>query len=374
MNIQGHTTTTTKSAGRISNTPVRRGARGAAAPSPRTSPPPPLVFVLRPCEGAAAPCRTSHDGFLSPPQGYYDFGTMGLYPPTGVLPTATSTGDAPFIFTSYTSVLNSGVHDGSLEHQYLRGMSVGTVGGVPMLPKNRSVFAPIPGFDSFNGAAFGFHFETNASVWIADAGMNAIDKDSCSIQHWVSPSGSISGPWSYDRRIVVDASVPCFSMFGRVEGGALYLYLSTSTVASSKIYRVAAATGDVVVIKIASSNTVYRAVSLPPMPRANYTCPAGSFGTTNDMACSFSCCAPCKTSCPAGLVLVQTCSIASDNTCIPPSAYNVSALHLPPYRASAVSIATGAGGSAMRDSPPPPPLDTTAPSPRATLPSTRRTS
>jgi hypothetical protein len=130
-------------------------------------------------------------------------------------------------------------------------------------------------------------------VWMVDAGANIIDRDTCRIQQWTKPvtGTGLSGPdasWTFKKAIVVDTKVPCYSMAGRQEGAELYLYLTTvdggsRRAASSKLYRIASTAGTITVVATAPANTQFRGVSIPPIQRANYTCPAGSFGTTNDL-------------------------------------------------------------------------------------------
>ena len=145
----------------------------------------------------------------------------------------------------------------------------------------------------------------------------------CKIQEWTGVGTTIvTSNWTFTSSTTVDASVACYSLAGRVEaGGAVVLYVSTCSAASSKVYRIDAATKAVRVVKTAAANTIYRSVANPPQPRANYTCPQGFYGTTYDLACAYDCCEPCTSACPAGQVLVQTCSFDSDNLCLSTGAY-----------------------------------------------------
>ena len=193
---------------------------------------------------------------------------------------------------------------------------------------------------AFNGSAFGFHFENPNSVWIVDAGINVNDKDSCSIQHWVrtttdSAVSWFASTWAWKNTVAVNSFSPCFSLAGRVENGVLNLYTTTvdggsavfgtKRAANSQIYRVvinaATSAGTVTVVATAPVGTQYRGVSLPPYQRANLTC-ANGYATTKDLACVGStCCLACKTTCPVGQVLVNTCSTYGDNVCMFPAAY-----------------------------------------------------
>ena len=46
------------------------------------------------------------------------------------------------------------------------------------------------------------------------------------------------------------------------------------------------------------------------------------YGTTYDLSCSYGCCEPCTTSCPAGQKLVPVCSFESDNLCVDAGSYS----------------------------------------------------
>ena len=250
--------------------------------------------------------------------GYYDYGQLGMYASSGPAPTATTTAAPPLLFVTSPSQLNAGAVNS--QHQYLKGLSVGTVGGVPILPPAGVTFQQLAGFQNFTGHPFGFWFESQSSVWLADAGLGVFDKTLCQIQHWTSTSDITSGTWSLASTISVDAAVPCYSLAGRMENGVPTLYTSTSTAASSKVYKIAA--GVVSTVVTASANTVYRSVAIPPQPRGNYTCPIGQYGTTYDLTCSYDCCEPCTASCPAGQKLVPVCSFDSDNLCVDAGAYS----------------------------------------------------
>ena len=240
------------------------------------------------------------------------------YASSGPAPTATTQGEPPLLFVSSPSQLNQGAVNS--QHQFLKGISVGTVGGVPILPPAGVTFQQLAGFGNFSGHPFQFWFESQSSVWIADAGLGEWDKTSCSIQHWTSTADIVSGTWSKESTISVDSAVPCFGLAGRMENNKPTLYTSTSTASSSKIYKIAG--GVVSTVITAGANTVYRSIAIPPQPRGNYTCPIGQYGTTYDLACSYDCCEPCTTSCPAGQKLVPVCSFDSDNLCVDAGAYS----------------------------------------------------
>jgi hypothetical protein len=73
-------------------------------------------------------------------------------------------------------MLSAGLEGNGFQHQQLRGLSVMSVSGVPGLSTGGGVsFEPLPGFESYSGAPFGFIFETPQSVWLADAGPGAIN-------------------------------------------------------------------------------------------------------------------------------------------------------------------------------------------------------
>jgi hypothetical protein len=181
----------------------------------------------------------------------------------GVAPTLTSSGDAPLLFVTSPSMLNQAAE--SAQHQSSRGLNVGTVGGVPLLPPAGVTFVPLAGFGNYSGHPFGFVFESKSSVWMADAGPGAQggpgwpgitatcsigtcpppvpvtgmypigstpaghwDKYSCTIQHWTSTSDIISGVWSWKESVIVDSQMPCYGLAGRVENGVFQLYTSTS--------------------------------------------------------------------------------------------------------------------------------------------------
>ena len=293
----------------------------------------------------------------------------------GKLPTLNAAGDPPLLFVTSPSMLNAAQENG--QHQQYRGISVGTVGVVPILPPAGVTFQPLAGMGNYSGAPFGFVFESTSSLWLADAGPGAQggpgwpgvtggscsigtcpppialgqwakgsepaglwDKYSCTIQHWTSTADIISGTWSWKESVIVDWGMPCYALTGRVENGVLALYTSTSgndysgkqpgtgypgnggyKLGSSKVYKVNTATKAVSVVVTAQTNTVYRAVAIPPQQRGNYTCPQGYYGTTYDLTCSYDCCTKCTPTCPAGLVLVPTCSWAADNLCLAPSTF-----------------------------------------------------
>ena len=203
--------------------------------------------------------------------GYYDYGMLGMFASSGPAPTSTTTAAPPLLFVSSPSQLNQGAVNS--QHQFLKGISVGTVGGVPILPPGGVTFQQLAGFGNFTGHPFQFWFESQSSVWIADAGLGAFDKTSCAIQHWTSTADITSGTWSKASTISVDSAVPCYSLAGRMENGVPTLYTSTSTAASSKVYKIAG--GVVSTVVTAAANTVYRGVAIPPQPRGNYTCPVG---------------------------------------------------------------------------------------------------
>ena len=194
--------------------------------------------------------------------GYFDYGQLGMYT-NGVAPTLAAAGDPPLLFVTSPSMLNSAAE--SNQHQSYRGISVGTVGGVPILPPAGVQFRPLAGFGNYSGHPFGFVFESKSSVWLADAGPGAQggpgwpgitatcsigtcpppvpvngmypigetpaghwDKYSCTIQHWTSNGDITSGTWSWKESVIVDSFMPCYALAGRVENGVLTLYTSTS--------------------------------------------------------------------------------------------------------------------------------------------------
>jgi len=315
---------------------------------------------------------------ISNTPGYFDYGQLNFGASGG-------DGTEPLIYASSPSVLSAGLEGGGTQHQYLRGLSVMTVGGKPGLSTGGGVdFAHLPGFDAYAGAPFGFVFENAQSLWIADSGPNATggpatckllggapcptsfpigqgwarggnpggqwDKYSCTIQHWVSPAGSdpTVGPWSYDRSIVVANDAPCFSLAGHYEGGdkidgRWYLYTTTPSDGiqpNSRLWRIDAASGTAEVLADALDYSQFRSVALPPQPRANYTCPAGQFGISCDLACAYDCCANCSTNCPEGYQLLNTCSTQWDNLCVP-----ASASPQPSASSSSTATATATGTS-----------------------------
>jgi hypothetical protein len=242
-----------------------------------------------------------------------------MYSSSGSPPTSTTQAEPPLLFVTSPSMLNQGATN--TQHQYLKGISVGTVGGVPLLPPAGVQFQQLKGFQNFTGHPFGFWFESQSSVWIADAGLGGFDKTSCEIQHWVSTKDILTGTWSkLGPSISVDTTTPCFSLQGRMENNVPTLYTTTSAATSSKIYKIAG--GVVSTVITAGANQVYRAVALTPQPRANYTCPIGQYGTTYDLSCSYDCCEPCTTSCPVGKKIVPVCSFDSDNLCIDTGSYS----------------------------------------------------
>ena len=256
---------------------------------------------------------------ISTAPGYYDYGMLEMYASSGEPPTSTTTAEPPLLFVTSPSQLNQGAVN--TQHQYLKGINVGTVGGVPLLPPAGVQFQQLSGFQNFTGHPFGFWFESQTSVWIADAGLGGFDKTSCEIQHWVSTKDILTGTWSkLGPSISVDATTPCFSLQGRMENKVPTLYTTTSTATSSKIYKIAG--GVVSTVITAGANQVYRAVALTPQPRANYTCPIGQYGTTYDLSCSYDCCEPCTTSCPVGQKIVPVCSFDSDNLCVDAGSYS----------------------------------------------------
>jgi len=273
--------------------------------------------------------------------GYYDYGMLELYASIGEPPTSTSTAEPPLLFVTSPSMLNAGAVN--TQHSDIKGISVGTVGGVPLLPTAGVQFQQLQGFQNFSGHPFGFWFESQSSVWLADAGLGVFDKTSCEIQRWTSTKDILTGIWSKSgASILVDATTPCYGLAGRMEGGVATLYTSTSTASSSKIYKIAG--GIVSTVLTAGPNQVYRAVAIPPQPRGNYTCPPNQFGVTADLACSYDCCASCRTSCPSGLTLVPTCSLASDNLCVAASAL---------LQAPLISQSSGAASAGVQNLRPP---------------------
>jgi hypothetical protein len=255
---------------------------------------------------------------ISTKPGYYDYGMLEFYASMGEPPTSTTTAEPPLLFVTSPSMLNAGAVN--TQHSDIKGISVGTVGGVPLLPPGGVQFQQLQGFQNFTGHPFGFWFESQSVVWLADAGLGSFDKTSCEIQRWTSTKDIMTGTWSKaGASIVVDATTPCFSLAGRIENKVPTLYTSTSTATSSKIYKIAG--GVVSTVITAGANQVYRAVALTPQPRANYTCPIGQYGTTYDLACSYDCCEPCTTSCPVGQKLVPVCSFDTDNLCISADSY-----------------------------------------------------
>jgi len=285
--------------------------------------------------------------------GYFDYGTLGLY--------GADASAAPLLFVSGPSMRNAAQH--GEQHEALRGLSVATVGGVPRLPQPREgapeesiTFQQLPGFEYYIGHPFGFAFESPASVWLADAGPGAQggpetcstlggpcppapppdwdnvteasvaglwDKYSCTLQHWTSGGGLLDGPWTRASSIVVSADAPCFSLAGRSEGDSFVLYTTTpagGAGAPSTLWQINAQTGAVVGLAAAPSGQAFRGAALPPVFRANYTCPPGFFGNSCDRGCAFDCCAPCTIACSAGFQLVEKCSLEEDNACVPASA------------------------------------------------------
>ncbi len=255
---------------------------------------------------------------ISTKPGYYDYGMLEFGSSTGIAPTSNTIAEPPLLFVTSPSMLNAGAVN--MQHSDIKGISVGTVGGVPLLPPAGVQFQQLKGFQNFTGHPFGFWFESQSVVWLADAGLGLWDKTSCEIQRWTSTADILTGTWSKaGASIMVDATTPCFSLAGRMENKVPTLYTTTSTATSSKIYKIAA--GVVSTVLTAGANQVYRAVALTPQPRANYTCPIGQYGTTYDLACSYDCCEPCTTSCPVGQKLVPVCSFDSDNLCISADSY-----------------------------------------------------
>jgi hypothetical protein len=147
------------------------------------------------------------------------------------------------------------------------------------------------------------------------------DKYSCTIQHWTTTSEETTiGPWLYDTSIIVATNAPCFSLTGHIINGVWTLYTVTPITSASPVslvYSINTVTKVVSIIKTAPANVHYRSVVMPPSNRPNYTCPAGSFGQSCDLACAYDCCKPCTTSCPAGEILLPYCSTQWDNFCVP---------------------------------------------------------
>jgi hypothetical protein len=291
----------------------------------------------------------SHNRISNRP-GYFDYGKLDF----GV---RSVTNGEPLIFASYPSMLSAGLEGGGLQHQELRGLSVMTVNGVPGLSTGGGVeFVPLPGFESYSGAPYGFVFETPQSLWLADAGPGATngpefcemlgdgiecppsypigqgwasgdqppglwDKYSCTIQHWTTSSEETTeGPWLYDSSIIVASNAPCFSLAGHIINGVFMLYTVTpitSAAPFSLLYSINTITKSVSIIKTAPANVHYRSVVMPPSNRPNYTCPQGQYGAACDLACAYDCCKPCTTSCPEGEILLPYCSTQWDNFCVP---------------------------------------------------------
>lgn len=302
------------------------------------------------------------------------------------MPTKFNVGDDAVAFVTSPSQLNLGWN--TLQHQFLRGLNVGQVGAglfrTPVIGDGIA-YTNLPGFSgtgagvntntirgveapgAFNGSAFGFFFENPNSVWIIDAGVNPNDRDVCNIQRWVrtttDPSVSwFASSWAWAYSYNIDASSPCFTLAGRVEGTGLNLYTTTvdggsavfgfptpgvgggKRAASSQLYRLvisaAGAVASKTVVATAPPNTQFRGVTLPPYQRANLTCAANAYITTADLACVGStCCVPCRTSCPAGMVLLNTCNSYGDNRCMLPAAYTS-------FKAATAAAATAAGVTA----------------------------
>ena len=258
------------------------------------------------------------------------------------------------------------------QHEFLRGLSVATVGGVVRLPGDEGItFQQLPGFEMYNGAPFGFVFESPTSVWIADAGPGAQggpavctllggapcppappsdwnassypsglwDKLSCTLQHWTSAGSLLTGPWSWSSSIIVAADAPCYSLAGRSEGAVFMLYTTTasSANASSTLFSINSATAAVTPLLVGSDRAILRGVTFPPRQRANYTCPDGSFGASCDLACAYDCCAPCTMVCPPGFTLITRCSFEANNVCVDASPSNTAS---PSITATATSTAT----------------------------------
>jgi hypothetical protein len=323
--------------------------------------------------------------------GYFDFGSLSLASPTGTPPAVFSAGDSPLAFVTSPSMLNAGAE--SAQHAALRGLSVMTVGGVPALSKDEAAaFMPLHGFDAYVGHPFDAVWQGASSVWFADAGPGATggpatcamlgnapcpppipglwnataarvngtkapaglwDKYSCTIQHWVS-EGGMFGNWSWVESVVVSNGAPCFAMAGRDEpdAGGFVLYVTTSSLAAaepSRLYRVNVADAPrISVVSEAPPNTQYRAVALPPQPRANYTCPPGQFGKACDLACAFDCCAPCTVPvCGAGQHLEMRCSLASDNVCVADAVSATSTPTMAPQRSPMPAAGAAGAGPAV---------------------------
>ena len=79
--------------------------------------------------------------------GYYDYGMLGMFASSGPAPTSTTTAAPPLLFVSSPSQLNQGAVNS--QHQFLKGISVGTVGGVPILPPGGVTFQQLAGFGNF---------------------------------------------------------------------------------------------------------------------------------------------------------------------------------------------------------------------------------
>jgi len=255
-------------------------------------------------------------------------------------------------------MLNAGAED--TQHSRLRGLSVMTVRGTPKLSEDELVeFVPLRGFETYTGHPFDTVWESASSVWFADAGPGATggparcfmlgdapcpppieglwpagpgqrpaglwDKYSCTLQQWTS-DGGVWGNWSWARSVAVSAGAPCYGLAGGPEPGGIFaLYATTSSAEAaepSRVYRVAVP-GDgslpvVSVLATAPRDTQWRAVALPPQPRANYSCPEGSYGMSCDLACAYDCCAPCTVPlCEAGEHVENICSTGSNNVCVP---------------------------------------------------------
>lgn len=311
--------------------------------------------------------------------GYFDYGTINF----GV---RSVTNGEPLIFASYPSMLSAGLEGNGLQHQELRGLSVMTVNGVPGLSTGGGVnFDPLPGFESYSGAPYGFVFETPQSLWLADAGPGATngpeycemlgdgvecppsypigqgwssggqppglwDKYSCTIQHWTTSSPETTeGPWLYDSSIVVASNAPCFSLTGHIIDEVFMLYTVTPITTAapfSYLYSINTITKNVAVLKTASANVHYRSVVMPPSNRPNYTCPEGQYGAACDLSCAYDCCKPCTTSCPDGEILLSYCSTQWDNFCVPQITASPSPSSIPSLSSTHTMTATATSTTA----------------------------